>query len=188
LAGKAGVGKSALAIHVAHRLRGRYPDAQLYVNLRGAEPGRLDAAAVLADFLGALGLAGDEIPQGLDHRAAVYRAQLAGRRALVVLDNAHDETQVRPLLPGSPSCAVIVTSRAPLGGLDGVRLATLDVFDRERRSNCWASSRDPNELAASHSRQPESWSCAGALRWPFGSPAACSPSGRRGRWPSWPIA
>lgn len=130
LAGKPGVGKSALAIHIAHRLRDRYPDAQLYVNLRGAEPERLDPQAVLAGFLEALGLAADEIPQEFDRRAAVYRAQLTARRALVVLDNAHDETQVRPLLPGSASCAVIITSRAPLGGLDGVRLRALDVIDQ----------------------------------------------------------
>lgn len=148
LAGKAGVGKSALAIHVAHGLRDRYPDAQLYVNLRGAEAQRLDPVSVLADFLAALGLAGDEIPQGLDQRAAVYRAQLADRRALIVLDNAHDEAQVRSLLPGSPRCAVIVTSRAPLGGLDGVRLRALDVFDREAAVELLGKLAGPERIGA----------------------------------------
>jgi tetratricopeptide (TPR) repeat protein len=131
LTGKPGVGKSALAIHVAHRLRDHYPDAQLYVNLRGAEPEPLDPDGVLAEFLKALGVTGDVMPQGVERRAAVYRSHLTGRRALIVLDNAHDERQVRPLLPGSATCAVIVTSRAPLSGLDGVRPRTLDVLDCE---------------------------------------------------------
>ena len=130
LTGKPGVGKSALAIHLAHRLAPRFPDAQLYVNLRGAEPERLHMAEVLAGFLRALGVAGDTIPPEIEERARLYRAQLADRKALVVLDNAHDEPQVRPLLPGSPSCAALTTSRSPLGGLDGARLRPLDVIDR----------------------------------------------------------
>lgn len=131
LAGKPGVGKSALAIHVAHRLRARYPDAQLYVNLRGPEPERLSPWNVLAGFLESLGVAGDEIPEDLDQRANVFRARLADRRALVLLDNAHDEVQVRPLLPGSASCAVLITSRSPLGALDGASLRTLDVMGHD---------------------------------------------------------
>ncbi len=130
LAGKPGVGKSALAIHVAHRLRDSYPDAQLYVNLRGAEPECFDPWAVLAGFLEAFGLKGDEIPQSIDRCASLYRSQLEGRRALIVLDNARDAAQVRPLLPASTGCAVLVTSRSPLAGLDGVHLRAVDVIDR----------------------------------------------------------
>lgn len=129
LAGKPGVGKSALAIHVAHRLRDRYPDAQLYVNLRGAESERLDPYTALGGLLEDLGLTGDTIPADIGRRSTMYRAQLAQRRALVVLDNACDEAQVRALMPGDSACAVIVTSRAPLGGLEGVRLHALDVLD-----------------------------------------------------------
>ena len=131
VAGKAGVGKTALAIHVAHQLRGRFPDGQLYVNLRGAEQQPLKPPVVLAQFLRALGVDGATIPRGLDERQALYRTQLAGRRVLVVLDNAASEAQVRPLLPGSPGCAVLVTSRARLAGRGAARLVDLDVLEFE---------------------------------------------------------
>lgn len=129
IAGKPGVGKTALAIHVAHLLRDRYPDGQLYVNLRGAEPQPLDANDVLEGFLQDLGLTANAIPQNVDRRASVFRAQLSGRRVLVVLDNATDEAHIRPLLPGSSTCAVIVTSRPPMAGLEGANLRVLDVID-----------------------------------------------------------
>lgn len=128
IAGKPGVGKSTLALHVAHCVADRYPYAALYANLRGAQPQRLSAASVLEGFLRDLGLSGNEIPEGVDRRSSVFRAQLHGRRALVVLDNAHNEAQVRPLLPGSATCAVIITSRSPLGGLEDARLRPLDVL------------------------------------------------------------
>jgi len=128
VAGKAGVGKTALAIHVAHQLREVFPDGQLYVNLHGAEPHPLEAAAVLARFLRSLGLDGAMIPVDQDEREALYRACLADRRVLVVLDNAASEAQVRPLLPGTSGCAVLVTSRARLVGLEGARLLNLEVL------------------------------------------------------------
>ncbi|MFL6185960.1 MAG: helix-turn-helix domain-containing protein [Actinomycetes bacterium] len=112
VAGKPGIGKTTLAVHVAHRLRHELPDGQLYVNLQGAQAHPLDPGAVLARFLRALGLDGSSIPDGLEERAERYRMLLADRRVLVVLDNAGSEAQVRPLLPGSPSCGVLVTSRA----------------------------------------------------------------------------
>jgi DNA-binding SARP family transcriptional activator len=102
IAGKAGVGKTALAVRVAHRLRPRFADGQLYVNLRGAEDQALDPADVLAGFLRALGVEGAVIPEGLEERVRLYRSRLADRRLLVVVDNAASEAQVRPLLPGSP--------------------------------------------------------------------------------------
>lgn len=129
VAGRGGVGKTALAVHVAHRLRESFPDGQLYVNLHG---GQTEPGEVLGRFLRGLGVDGTAIPQDIDERAELYRARLAGRKVLVLLDNAGDEAQVQPLLPGSASSAVLVTSRARLGGLAGVRLVELDVLDREQ--------------------------------------------------------
>jgi tetratricopeptide (TPR) repeat protein len=130
--GTAGVGKSALAVHVAHQLAAAFPDGQLYASLRGAHPHPLDPAEVLGGFLRALGVDGAAIPSAVEERAGLYRSLLAGRRVLVVLDDAGGEAQVRPLLPGSPTCAVLVTSRARLAGLEGARLLDLDVFDPEQ--------------------------------------------------------
>jgi tetratricopeptide (TPR) repeat protein len=131
VAGKGGVGKTTLAVHVAHRLRQQFTDGQLYVNPRGAEARPLDPQAVLADFLRALGVHGASIPDNLDGRSRLYRLRLADKRMLVVLDNAADEAQVRPLLPGVSGCAVLVTSRKPLAGLEGARLLPLDVLDEQ---------------------------------------------------------
>ncbi|MFD9409495.1 BTAD domain-containing putative transcriptional regulator [Streptomyces sp. NPDC059989] len=116
--GQAGIGKTALALRVAHRLRGAFPDGQLYVDLRGADPtAAADPAEVLAGFLHGLGVDGPAVPAGAGERAALYRSLLAGRRVLVVLDNAADASQVRALLPGS-GCGVLVTSRRRLPALD----------------------------------------------------------------------
>ncbi len=119
IGGMAGIGKTTLAVHWAHRIAGRFPDGQLYVNLRGFDPsGSMTAPAdVLCDFLSALGVAPLQIPTGLDAQAGLYRSILTSRRVLVVLDNAHDLEQVRPLLPGSPGCLAIVTSRNQISGL-----------------------------------------------------------------------
>jgi transcriptional regulator with XRE-family HTH domain len=118
IGGTAGVGKTALAVQWAHQVAGRFPDGQLYVNLHGYDPDRpMPAADALAGFLRGLGVPGQDIPPGEDERAARYRSLLAGRKLLVVLDNAGSVEQVRPLLPGSPSCAVLVTSRDSLAGL-----------------------------------------------------------------------
>jgi tetratricopeptide (TPR) repeat protein len=130
--GKPGVGKTTFAVRLGHQLRPRFPDGQLYVNLRGVEAERLDPATVLAEFLDAVGVPAASIPASVDARERLYRARLAGRRALVVLDNAADEGQVRPLLPGAPECATVVTSRRPLHGLDVTRLLQLDVFDPDQ--------------------------------------------------------
>ena len=135
IGGTAGVGKTALAIQWAHQVAGQFPDGQLYVNLRGYHPGPVLAPAqALAGFLAALGVPGPQIPAGAEDRAAAYRSMLAGRRVLIVLDNARDSEQVRPLLPGEPGCLVLVTSRDTLAGLvarDGARRMMLDVLPRE---------------------------------------------------------
>ena len=135
IAGTAGVGKTALAIHWAHRVRDRFGDGQLYVGLRGYAPTppmrSLDA---LAGFLHALGVPAEQVPLDLEEAAGLYRTLLADKRILVVLDNARSADQVRPLLPGSPRCLILVTSRDRLGGLvarDGARRLTLDVLPPE---------------------------------------------------------
>jgi tetratricopeptide (TPR) repeat protein len=130
--GMAGVGKTALAVHWSHRVADRFPDGQLYVNLRGWAAGQpLRAVDVLAGFLRALGVPAEDVPVQVDEAAGMYRSLLAGRRVLAVLDNARDAEQVRPLLPGAAGCLVLVTSRDRLSGLvarEGASRLTLDVL------------------------------------------------------------
>ena len=132
IGGTAGVGKTALAVHWAHQVAGQFPDGQLYVNLRGYDSDQpVTAADALAGLLRALGVEGRDIPAELDERAARYRSLLAGKHALIVLDNAGNVEQVRPLLPGTAGCAVVVTSRDSLAGLvarDGAARLELDLL------------------------------------------------------------
>jgi tetratricopeptide (TPR) repeat protein len=148
IAGKAGVGKTALAVRLAHRLRPHFPGGQLYVNLRGAEAQALDPADVLAGFLRALGVKSSAIADGLDERSRQFRACLAGDRVLVVLDNAAGEAQVRPLLPGSRGCAALVTSRVNLPGLEAAHPLTLDVLDPDQAATLLAKLAGPARVAA----------------------------------------
>ncbi|KAB8175709.1 tetratricopeptide repeat protein [Microbispora catharanthi] len=117
--GAPGVGKTALAVHWAHRVRDRFPDGQLYVNLRGFDQsGRpMTPVEAMRAFLDALGVPTDRVPAGIEAQTGLYRSLLAGRRTLIVLDNARDAEQVRPLLPGGPGCLVLVTSRDQLPAL-----------------------------------------------------------------------
>ena len=125
--GSGGLGKTALAVHAAHQLAGDYPDGQLYVNLLGAtEP--VDSGEILARFLRDLGMDGLQVPVEPEERAAQFRTRLAARRVLIVLDDAKDAAQVRPLLPGSASCAVLITARRAMPELVGSRLMDLDVL------------------------------------------------------------
>ena len=128
--GMAGVGKTALAVHAAHLLAEHYPDGQLFLDLHGYTQGLAptDPAAALDAMLRALGTPGPQIPRTLDERAALYRTCLAGKRVLIMLDNASSEGQVLPLLPGTPGCLVLITSRRRLSGLDGVDPVCLDVL------------------------------------------------------------
>ncbi|WP_433333549.1 BTAD domain-containing putative transcriptional regulator [Spirillospora sp. CA-294931] len=128
LSGTGGVGKTALALHVAHQARAHFPDGQLYIDLRGTGEDPADPRTVLGAFLQALGVEHNALPDSLSERSALYRTRLAERRVLVLLDNARDAEQVRPLLPGAASCAVLLTSRAKLGGLGTARLIDLDVL------------------------------------------------------------
>ncbi|ETK37876.1 hypothetical protein MPTA5024_01865 [Microbispora sp. ATCC PTA-5024] len=119
VSGTAGVGKTALAVHWAHHVAERFPDGQLYVDLRGFDPGGvvMDPVEAVDGFLDALGVPGDQVPASAQARAGLYRSVLAGKRVLVVADNARDEQQVRTLLPGTPGSMVVVTSRNQLPGL-----------------------------------------------------------------------
>jgi hypothetical protein len=129
ITGMPGVGKTALAVHMAHRLRPYFEDGQLYADLSGSSAGGCDPAAVLRGFLRALGLAPAQIPDGLQERCKLFRSTTAGRSLLVVLDGAGSLADVRPLLPGDARCAVIITSRRRLHGLGGAWSVDLDVLD-----------------------------------------------------------
>jgi tetratricopeptide (TPR) repeat protein len=144
ISGTAGIGKTALAVHWAHQVADRFPDGQLFLNLRGFDPG--DAAMTpqeaIRRFLDALNVATERIPASLEAQAALYRSELAGRRMLIVLDNARDTAQVRPLLPGAAGCIVLVTSRNHLTGLVATENAqpfTLDLFSDEEASELLAN-------------------------------------------------
>ncbi|MFI6743028.1 BTAD domain-containing putative transcriptional regulator [Nonomuraea sp. NPDC050451] len=128
--GMAGIGKTALAIRAAHRLAARFPDGQLFVNLHGHTPGRsfVHPPEALHRMLCALGVPADRVPPHVDDQVGLYRSLLADRKILIVLDDALSETQVLPLLPGSPHCHVLVTSRRRLSGLDGTHTLSLDVL------------------------------------------------------------
>jgi len=136
VSGTAGVGKTALAVHWAHRVRARFPDGQLYVNLRGFHPSGqvMEPAAAVRGFIDALGAPAERVPADPDAQAALYRSLLAGKQVLVVLDNARDADQARPLLPGSPTALVVVTSRNQLTSLvaaDGAHPLTLDLLTHD---------------------------------------------------------
>jgi len=148
LSGRPGVGKSALARHVAHRVRGDYPDGQLYAALRGPTGEPRKPAEVAGALLRALGLAADAVPATADERSALYRSLLDGRRVLVLLDDAADAAQVRPLLPGEPGCAVLVTSRERPVGLAGATALDIEVFDVEQAVRLLATVAGPERVLA----------------------------------------
>jgi tetratricopeptide (TPR) repeat protein len=153
VSGTAGVGKTALAVHFAHRVRHRFPDGQLYVNLRGFDPSGsvMSAAEAVRGFLDAFGIPADHIPSSLHAQAALYRSLLADRRVLVLLDNARDADQVRPLLPGSPGCMVIVTSRNQLTSLvatDGAHPIALDLLSSSEARAMLARRLGPDRVTA----------------------------------------
>ncbi|MDH6115687.1 tetratricopeptide (TPR) repeat protein [Kitasatospora sp. MAP12-15] len=131
ISGQGGVGKTSLAIHVAHRVVTRFPDGQLQADLQGAGPVPVAPHDVLGRFLRALGMAPESIAGALEERAAQYRSMLAKQRVLILLDNVRDAAQVRLLLPGAGSSVALITSRSSLAGLDGANRVTLGAMDEE---------------------------------------------------------
>jgi tetratricopeptide (TPR) repeat protein len=153
IAGSAGVGKTTLAVHWAHRVAERFPDGQLYLNLSGFDPSRTptDPVDALRGLLTALGVRPERIPETLSARVDLYRSLLAGRRVLVLLDNARDTEQVRPLLPGAPGCLALVTSRNQLTGLlvtEAARHIPLDLLDPAEAKALLAERLGADRLAA----------------------------------------
>lgn len=133
IVGTAGVGKTSLAVHWAHRIRDQFPDGQLYIDMRGFDPAEpaLQPSEAIRHFLDAFGVSPARIPADLDQQAALYRGLLAGRRMLIILENVTDAGQVRPLLPGAPGCLAVVTSRnsmVSLVAVNGAHAVTLDLL------------------------------------------------------------
>ncbi|MEO3924016.1 BTAD domain-containing putative transcriptional regulator [Micromonosporaceae bacterium B7E4] len=182
VSGQPGVGKSALAVTVAHRIRDRFPDGQLFVHLAGASAAPRDPAAVLADLLRVLGVPGSALPQNLSALAAAYRARLADRRVLVVLDDAATAAQVRPLLPGTPGSAVLTTSRRRLSGLiDARHLPVGPLTDDEARA-LLADVVGPERVAEEPGQALRIAAACGNL------PLAVRIAGTRLATRSWPLA
>ncbi|MEU4425530.1 BTAD domain-containing putative transcriptional regulator [Actinoplanes sp. NPDC024001] len=148
IAGPGGIGKSALAVHVAHRVAAAYPDGVLHVDLRGMSASPASPAEVLGRFLRAFDVDPSAIESSLDERMNQYRSLLADRRVLVVLDDAANEQQVRPLLPGSPRCGVLITSRNRLPGLAGARLLELDMLSEQEATTLLARVVGDDRVAA----------------------------------------
>lgn len=151
--GMAGIGKTTLAVHAAHRLAARYPDGQIFLDLHGhtRDVAPMDPGDALERMLRTLGMAGDQIPPTLQDRASAWRTRVAARRMLVVLDNAADETQVIPLLPAAPRCLVLITSRRRLIGLDHARPFTLDLLPLPDAVTLFTRIAGPHRVAG----QPE---------------------------------
>ncbi|MGW4566603.1 ATP-binding protein [Streptomyces sp. NPDC004561] len=188
--GMAGVGKTCLAVHAAHRLAAGFPDAQLYVDLHGFTEGRppLDPDSALRMLLAALDVPSERVPQeGLEQLAACWRSELARRRVVVVLDNAADADQVRPLLPGAGPSVVLITSRGRLLGLDEVPPVSLDVLsERESAELLARASGDPGGPDGRLARDPES--AAEVLRLCGNLPLALRLAGARLRHrPGWTV-
>lgn len=160
MSGLGGVGKTALALHAGHRVRHRYPDGQLHVDLGGTSADPVEPEEVLGRFLRALGIGA--VPDGLDKRAALYRSLLAGRQVLVLLDNAADGRQVSPLLPGTPGCAALVTSRVRLS-LPSARAFELDVFSDEEALALLSRIVGPARIAAEPEAAAELVAACGRL-------------------------
>jgi DNA-binding SARP family transcriptional activator/tetratricopeptide (TPR) repeat protein len=180
ITGKAGVGKTTLAVRAAHRLRVQYPDGQLFVDLR-AQAHPLTPADVLARFLRSLGVDRTAIPDDAEERAALYRSRLADRRVLIVLDNAECEAQLRPLLPGTPGCAVLITSRTRLAGLTGARLVDLDIFEADQAVELLARLAGPRRVAMEPAAATEIVRLCGFL--PLALRIAGARLGSRRHWP-----
>jgi len=146
--GMAGIGKTALAVHLAHHIADRYPDGQLFIDLHGHTPGMAprEPADALDHLLRTLGVAGPQIPASLEDRAALYRSRLTDQQMLILLDDAATETQVTPLLPGSAGCLVLITSRHRLAGLDHTHSLSLDTLPPADAAHLFVQTAGENRL------------------------------------------
>jgi DNA-binding SARP family transcriptional activator/Tfp pilus assembly protein PilF len=168
ISGTAGVGKTALAVHWAHRMVDRFPDGTLYINLRGYDPGGqvTEPTEAVRRFLDALGIPAQRIPADLDAQSALYRTVVAGRQMLIVLDNARGTAQVRPLLPGAPTCLVLVTSRNQLSGLvaaDAAQHISLDLLTPEESGELLSRRLGSDRAAAEPGAVSEIVACCARL-------------------------
>ncbi|WP_246082773.1 AfsR/SARP family transcriptional regulator [Nonomuraea diastatica] len=185
ISGIGGIGKSALAVHVARGLVEHFPDGQLYVNLHGAIPqaGPVDPHIVLGRFLRSLGTADSAVPADLEEAAGRFRSLTDGKRVLIVLDNARDAAQVRPLLPGSATCAVLVTSRRMFTSLHDAVHVQLDVLDVGRGTDLLGGMVHDDRIA----REPDA--AAAVVRLCGGLPLAlCLAAARLNGRPFWPVS
>ncbi|NBE99244.1 AfsR/SARP family transcriptional regulator, partial [Nonomuraea sp. K271] len=183
ISGIGGVGKTALAVHVAHQVDEVFPDGQLYADLRGYSGEATAPESALGGFLRALGIPPDVIPEGLAERSALYRSILAERRILVLLDNARDAEQVSPLLPGSAGCAAIVTSRGKLADLPSARLIDLDVMEPDEALSLFAAVAGAERVSPEHAAAMDVVAACGFLPLAVRIVAA-----RLAARPSWTVA
>ncbi|MEU7748383.1 BTAD domain-containing putative transcriptional regulator [Nonomuraea sp. NPDC049158] len=182
LSGAPGLGKSTLAIHLAHLLRPAFPDGQLYVRLGAASPAPRDPWRILGELLRALGVDGSALPDTLEERATLYRSRLADREILIILDDAADEAQVSPLLPGTARGAVLVTSRAQLA-LPGAQAISLDVPGEDEAVEMLERTAGPARVRAEPQAAASILSACGRL------PLAIRIAGARlSARPAWPLA
>jgi DNA-binding SARP family transcriptional activator len=183
ISGQPGIGKTSLALYAAHTISARFPDGQLWVQLAGASARPRDPGEVLGELLRALGLPGSAIPEDYSERAVCYRSCLAGRRVVVVADDAATAAQVRPLIPGTAGCALIVTSRSRMEDLDGAHLMPLDVLPAEDAAGLLSRIVGAQRVAAESDATGELVAACGAL------PLALRIAGAKlAARPSWPLA
>ncbi|MFC5828754.1 AfsR/SARP family transcriptional regulator [Nonomuraea insulae] len=182
ISGFPGVGKTTLALHVAHQSRSRFADGQLYAHLHGASAAPREPAEVLAEMLSSLGVDGAHIPDGAEERAALFRDRIADREVLIVLDDARDEAQVEPLLPGTPNCGILITSRGPLSGLPGTQRVALEVPSEDEACDLLRSAIGQERISREPQAAREILQRCGRL------PLAVRIAGARlAARPSWPL-
>ena len=176
--GMAGIGKTTFAVHAAHRLAAGFPDGQFFLPLHAHTPGQrpVDPADALASLLLTAGVARQQIPPGVEARAARWRDHVAGKKILLVLDDAAGHEQVRPLLPGTAGSLVLITSRRRLTALEDAAVISLDVLPPDEAAALLARLAGPARPAAPGTpRSARSPGCAGTCRWRSGCwPASCA--------------
>lgn len=191
--GRPGAGKTALAVHWAHAAAPRYPDGQLFLNLRGhhATLSPMTSVEALSRMLGSLGVPFAPLTPDPDEAAGLWRSVLAGRRLLIVLDDALSAEQIRPLLPGAPGCALLVTSRHHLADLvvhDGAQSILVDVLPADRSTELLAHVAGSTRSPANRRPRPPSRPRAAICPSRCGSRARWWAAQRSGASPSWPAS